>query len=390
MINRRNLFAGSMATAAAASSLSKAMAKEAPFDFAPRGSVGVFERLPHLQVESELEFITGYRAWMTKSLAKQAAQRSVQLLKASKIDMNKSGDIDEIVGILTADQSVAMMVHSLERSQEQFWKLVKDECDRNADVLLEEMAKAEKMKGPSSLQLNKDLDIPDYACYEIHIQPGGYVGDRFAGHIYFYGTSVVLAGGNQQDELQMSWVNGVPRPPDGKVKRILDQGTACGQFAHALKLRFPEAEVWADDVGGPMLRFAHMNSMKVGREIHYVQQLSEKTQFPDNYFDIVTSNLLIHEVPAAKITEISKEAHRILRPGGVYYPLDSYSGDQVRGTALSHYNAWRNFRWNHEVWWMEYYGYDHVKGLRDAGFKVDANGPKGRGDTTRNVIGYKV
>lgn len=389
MINRRNLFAGAMATASTAATLSKAMGKEAPFDWQPRGTIGVFERLPSLNVESELDFITGYRAWMGRSLAKQAHARSLDVLKRAGVNMNKDGNINDLVRILTEDQTVSMMVHNIERSQEQFWKLVKQECDRNAEVLLEEMAAAEKL-GPGTLQLNADLDIPDYACYEIHIQPGGYVGDRFAGHIYFYGTATVLMGGNGQDQLQRAWVRGVPRPADGKVKRILDQGTSCGQFAHALKDKFPEAEVWADDVGGPMLRFAHMNSVKLGKEIHYVQQLSEMTQFPDNHFDIVTSNLLIHEVPATKIDEIAKEAHRILRPGGVYYPLDSYSGDQPRGTALAHYNAWRNYRWNHEVWWMEYYGYDHAKGMRDAGFKVDENGPKGRTDTTKNVIGYKV
>ena len=389
MLNRRALFSGSVATAMAASSLSKATGKEVPLDFDPRGTIGVFERLPSLQVESELEFITGYRSWMATSLYRQASKRSLELLRLNGIDLSKDGDLDEIVGILTEDQTISMVVHNLERSQEQFWKLVKDECDRNADILLEEMADAENRK-PGRLLLNKDLDVPDYACYEIHIQPGGYVGDRFAGHIYFYGTSVVLAGGNQQDQLQVNWARGVPRPADGKVKRILDQGTSCGQFAHALKGRFPEAEVWGNDVAGPMLRFAHMNSLKLGKDINYVHELSEKTQFPDDYFDIVTSNLLIHEVPGEKIKEISAEAYRTLRPGGVYYPLDSYSGDQVRGTAMSHYNAWRNYRWNHEVWWMEYYNYDLAQAMREVGFKVDENGPKGRSDTTRNVIGYKV
>jgi ubiquinone/menaquinone biosynthesis C-methylase UbiE len=390
MLNRRALFSGSVATAMAAASISKATGKEAPFaDFDPRGTIGMFERMSSLQVESELEFITGYRAWMSRSLYRQASKRSFDLLRLNGIDLRKDGDLDEIVRILTEDQTVAMVVHNLERTQEQFWRLVKDECDRNADVLLEEMADAEKF-GPGSLQLNKDLDVPDYACYEIHIQPGGYVGDRFAGHIYFYGTSVVLAGGNQQDQLQVNWVRGVPRPPDGKVKRILDQGTGCGQFAHALKEKFPEAEVWANDVAGPMLRFAHMNSVKLGKDIHYVHELSEQTQFPDNHFDIVTSNLLIHEVPGEKIKEISAEAYRTLRPGGIYYPLDSYTGGQIRGTALSHYNAWRNYRWNHEVWWMEYYHYDLAEAMREVGFKVDENGPKARSDTTHNVIGYKV
>ena len=391
MIDRRRLFTGAMATAAAASTISKALAKDTPFDdFDPRGTVGVFERLPSLWVESELEFITGYRSWMGQRISRQARSRSLQLLLNNGIKLDEDGDLDEIVAILTEDELVSMRLHNWERSQEQFWRLIKDECDRNADILVEEMTQAEKAKGPGSLQLNKDLDVPDYGCYEIHIQPGGYVGDRFAGHIYFYGTAVVLAGGNQQDNLQMEWVKGVPRPPDGKVKRILDQGTGCGQFAHALKRKFPEAEVWANDLAGPMLRFAHMNSVKLGEEIHYVHELSEQSQFPDGYFDIVTSNLLIHEVTPEAIKEISAEAYRTLRPGGIYFPMDSYTGDQRRDTAMAHYNAWRNYRWNHEVWWMDYYHYDLVQAMRDVGFKVDENGPKARSDTTRNVIGYKV
>ena len=38
---------------------------------------------------------------------------------------------------------------------------------------------------------------------------------------------------------------------------------------------------------------------------------------------------------------------------------------------------------------MEYYDLDIAQAMRDAGFEVDENGPAGRTDTTRNVIGYK-
>jgi len=69
---------------------------------------------------------------------------------------------------------------------------------------------------------------------------------------------------------------------------------------------------------------------------------------------------------------------------------DSYTGDQQRGTALSKYYAWRNYRWNHEVWWMECYHLDLPQAMRNAGFEVDENGPAGRTDTTWNVIGYKI
>ena len=395
MVDRRTLFSGALASAVAADRVAHAANsgahKSAVYDVEPRGEVGIFERISSLNVEGQLDFHTGYRRWMSAKLLRTANARSIELLKANGIDPATDAPIEDIVAVLTADQTVAMYLHNWERTQEAMWKIIKDECDRNDDALLDEMARAEKA-GPGTLVLNKGLEIPDYACYEIHIQPGGYVGDRFAGHIYYYGTMVVVGGGagNYQDNFQYSLAAALPPPADGKIRRILEQGTSCGQYAVALKRRFPEAEVWADDVAGPMLRYAHMRTAQMGVDVRYVQGLSEKSQFPDNHFDMVTNNLLIHEVPAQQIKDIAAEAYRTLRPGGVFYPLDSYSGDQPRNTALSKYAAWRSYRWNHEVWWMEYYGLDLAQAMRDVGFKVDENGPKGRGDTTRNVVGYKI
>ena len=48
---------------------------------------------------------------------------------------------------------------------------------------------AAEKKGPGTLELKPAMHIPDYAKHEIHILPGGYVGDPLAGYIYHYGTN---------------------------------------------------------------------------------------------------------------------------------------------------------------------------------------------------------
>ena len=390
MLNRRNLFAASAAAAVTSSPLAKAMDKAdgLALDIEPRGSIGLFERLPTLNTESGLDFHTGYRVWMTKSLHRSALQQAFKILRENGYKPTDDLPLDEAVALFASDPIIALDLHNWERTQEIMWREIKNEYDSHADMYLEELASAEK-QGPGSLELKRDLYIPDYAKYEIHIQPGGYVGDRFAGYIFYHGLNVVFQNGNYQDDLQVSWSRTMPRPDDGKLSRILDQGCSCGQFTMALKRMFPDAEVWGDDVAGPMLRFAHMLTVERKMNINYIQGLSEESQFPDGYFDLVTNNLLVHEMPAQKVRELAVEAFRILRPGGVYYPLDSYTGDQPRNNALAKYSAWRNYRWNHEVWWMEYYDLDLTQAMRDAGFEVDENGPAGRTDTTRNVIGYK-
>ena len=60
--------------------------------------------------------------------------------------------------------------------------------------------------------------------------------------------------------------------------------------------RFPDAEVWGVDVGGPMVRYAHMKAADMGVAVNFAQRLAENTGFPANHFDLVVSNLVFHEV----------------------------------------------------------------------------------------------
>ena len=387
-IDRRSLFAAAAASTALAAS-NGALANPDGTVYEPRGWVGRHKRLPILDLESQQDYLEGFRIWVNSDVNQAANDRIDQIMRARGIDPKADLPLEQILAQLKDDPIVTLMPAAWLRVQQLMWRTLDDHFHAHQDQYLTEM-EAEDKRGPGALELNPKMDVPEYTAREIHMQPGGYVGNMFAGQLYHHGTNGFFNGKNYQDETHDARAAAVLTPPDGKVKRVLEFGTGIGQLPMALKRRFPEAEVWADDVAGPMLRYAHMRTAQMGVDVRYVQGLSEKSQFPDNHFDMVTNNLLIHEVPAQQIKDIAAEAYRTLRPGGVFYPLDSYSGDQPRNTALSKYAAWRSYRWNHEVWWMEYYGLDLAQAMRDVGFKVDENGPKGRGDTTRNVVGYKI
>jgi ubiquinone/menaquinone biosynthesis C-methylase UbiE len=144
----------------------------------------------------------------------------------------------------------------------------------------------------------------------------------------------------------------------------------------ALKERFPDAEVWGIDAGGPMLRYGHMRAVDLGVDINLAQRLAEDTKFEDGFFDIVTSYILHHEMPAEISKQSVKEAYRILRPGGVFFPIDFYTGsNEVTKRADLKFRRWWDHRWNEEVWFKEYDGLDMPKAMRDAGFDVDKEGP---------------
>ena len=212
------------------------------------------------------------------------------------------------------------------------------------------------------------MHLPKYTTHEIHSMPGGYVGDPFAGHMYHAGTDLgAYVDTNFQDGVHMRMAAAAVAPEDGKVRRILDQGTSIGQFATSMKRRFPDAEVWGIDVGGPMVRYAHMKAVDMGVQVHFAQRLCEETGFPDNHFDIVTSNLLFHEVTKAAAGDIIRESYRVLRPGGVFSPTDANDPHQ---TAHAKFTWWYNYRWNHEDWFLDWMQVDFTGEMERAGFKV--------------------
>ena len=86
---------------------------------------------------------------------------------------------------------------------------------------------------------------------------------------------------------------------------------------------------------------------------------------------------------------IIAEAYRTLRPGGVFYPIDLFTGSAKPSSAYSQFRAWQDYRWNSEVWRMEYTALDLEGEMRKAGFIVNEKGPTARRGTDRNVMGTK-
>ena len=393
MINRRNLLGAAAAAGTAITSAltgRAASAQTGSYDLEPRGSVGRLERLPSLDVESRDDFLAGYRIWQARQLGPSARDRCNAILAAHGLNPRDDIPLRRILELVADDPLIGTQAHARVWVHNFMHENFQTFLHANADGYLEELAAADTA-GPGTLELNPEMDIPEYATHEIHTQPGGYVGEAFAGHIYHYSTNnfyARLPEGNDQDELHASLARDVPLPADGQVRRILDLGCGIGQLTVALKERFPEAEVWGLDIGAPMLRYGHMRAVDLGVDVHYAQRLAEDTRFPDGHFDMVVSYILHHEVPAQISQQIVTETHRILRPGGFYFPIDFYTGSKRRTDAFSTLGEWRDHRWNNEVWRMEYAGLDFPQAMRQAGFDVNEQGPA-VWRSRHNLIGVK-
>ncbi|HEY6644651.1 class I SAM-dependent methyltransferase [Povalibacter sp.] len=350
---------------AAAAQIDKTLAKY------PRGVDGRLARLGSLHLEGQHDFSIGFRVTANKAISQTSREAFQRVLEREGIDPTSQVTADEVRKLVDLDPMITMASKTWLANQRFMWKALLDHHHEHEDFYLSQMEAADKV-GPGKLELSPTMTIPDECRHEIHIQPGGYVGDPFAGHTYHYGTNSFYIGtrmNNDQDQIHRNTVNNLPLPTDGKVRRILDYGCGIGQFTVALKERFPDAEVWGIDVGGPMVRYGHLRANQLNVGANFAQRLAQDTKFPDGYFDIVTSYIAHHEMPETTTLKVIDEARRLTRRGGVYYPVDFITPGVPRLTPQGMFSLWQDHRWNNEVWRLEFSALDFNKAIAQRGFK---------------------
>jgi SAM-dependent methyltransferase len=224
-----------------------------------------------------------------------------------------------------ADHPYFRFWSSLQRnSQEMMWKSTQIPVERQLDDLVQTAKSSEAKLG--SLTLDPNLEIPRYhKLVDIHCMPGGY-------HTEF--TDEDVANGAVYDRAVYIYAMGRMGPfnsdigdttiaylkqnyPDLKPKRILDLGCTVGHSTLPYVDAYPDAEVYAVDVGAPVLRYAHSRAESLGKKVHFSQQNAEKTNFEDGFFDLIVSHILVHETSHVAVRNIMRECHRLLSPGGV-------------------------------------------------------------------------
>lgn len=396
MMDRRTLFGTTAAVAAAVATGRPASAatskNQSPLanDIEPRGSYpqGRLERLPEMDTESRLDFAQGFRKWSLRDFGQQSRKRVNELVRDAGHDPMKSPPLDELLAIIGNDPTVRTQMRCKTTSQQVMWNNLVDGFYANKDGYLAELEEADAA-GPGTLELNPDLELPEYTKHEIHIQPGGYIGDPLGGYVYHYGVNVFTLDLHSEDVFHRDLASIVPVPEDGKADRILDIGTGVAQLPMALKERFPDSEIWGIDVGAPMLRYGHMRAVEQGLDINLAQRLAEDTKFEDNSFDVVTGYILFHEVPTENTRQILAEVNRILRPGGVFLPVDFKTFDQRMPSANSRLNQWWDHVYNNEVWTEEYRTANFSELMREAGLTVPDSAPTLAKNFWNSIMGVK-
>lgn len=112
-------------------------------------------------------------------------------------------------------------------------------------------------------------------------------------------------------------------------KKLLNLG--CGAGEEAIYFAKKGATVWAIDISSQMLKVAKKLATRFGltKGITFKKDNAEDLSFPENYFDLIFGNSVLHHV---NIEKAAKETYRVLKKGGkavfieplIYNPLINY------------------------------------------------------------------
>jgi len=261
----------------------------------------------------------------------------------------------------------------LRTSQEMMWDSVVTSVERQLPALIERAKRHGKTSG--SLTLNPSMPIPAYhTAVDIHCQPGAYhtettTDDVAAGAIYDRAVHVYAMGrlGPMNDDLGASLAAYVKHQyPNFRPHKILDMGCSVGHSTIPYVDTYPEAEVYAIEIGAPMLRYAHARAEVLGKPVHFSQQNAEHTNFADGSFDLIVSHILLHETSGTAIRNIIRECYRLLTPGGMMFHVEvpQYHGMDPYDSFILDWDTYNN----NEPFWGTLHDMDLVELATSGGF----------------------
>ncbi|MEB3280936.1 MAG: class I SAM-dependent methyltransferase [Lyngbya sp.] len=171
------------------------------------------------------------------------------------------------------------------------------------------------------------------------------------------------------------------------VNKVLDMGCSVGISTQSLHRYLKEnynqnVQTIGLDLSPYMLAVAKYQDTQ--NEIEWKHALAENTGFPDNYFDVVTLQFIIHELPHQATRNIFKEVLRILRPGGCLAIVDNNPKSPViQNLPPVLFTLMKST----EPWSDDFYTFDVETALKDIGFEYKttvASDPR-----HRTIIGIK-
>ncbi len=296
-------------------------------------------------------------------------QLNADIAAAGLTEETLADDLEErfqqMEAALAGSHTLHMRDMVFEWSSTSHGKIAHEAFEEIKPVIEEEMR--DLTEGPTKIEVLPHFTPPDYLDgVWIHRTHGGWDGHEDQGFIHaemIHKRYLTAMYGGGIFNTRRAVLDNLPRKD---YRRIFEMGVSSGFHTLGLADAFPDAQISGCDVSRAMLRQAQ----RVANERQLTWKLyvgrAEDTRLPAESFDLVSSFILLHELPAEINKQFFAEAFRLLEPGGAVIMTDvppSWSQDKL--------TAWRYDRgaqYGGEPYWREAGLLDTVQIARDCGF----------------------
>ena len=215
------------------------------------------------------------------------------------------------------------------------------------------------------LELDPDFAQPDYyTSIDIHQHPGGVWSDAIAGYVYERGAQSTAPMLKSADTLWGRMTAQALSRAGGQVRSVVDLGCGFGASTRPYYADHPEIEVVGVELSEPCLRLAAQRAAESqAQNVRFRQADAMATGLPEGQSDIVTSTMMLHEMPPSHIRGVLRESARLLKPGGLSIHLDFL----VRDDPFREYVHYGHSRRNNEPFMVPLNRMDLLAAHEDAG-----------------------
>lgn len=293
--------------------------------------------------------------------AEMAARGLAEQTLAADLD-ERLAQVDRTLGDSTAYAAFAMLTEWSGRNHGRIAQSAFDELRPELQPKLEALQR----QGPATIERRLRGPLPHYFHHWIHRTTGGWDGHDYQGFVHGELIHREYVARNYPGDIFAQRREILSVLPRQDYTRIFEIGTSSAHYTLQLAATFPQAEIWGCDLSLRMLEQAQRVANERGLAWKLFQLAGEDTGFDAACVDLVTSYIVMHEVPADITRAHMREAFRILRPGGdlLFTDVTRYAALDRAGEFWAEYTAINGG----EPFWREAARLDLKQAAEAAGF----------------------
>lgn len=308
-------------------------------------------------------FVLDCKLHWTRSIFPELRKRYDAAAEASSYTPKTGADVAELMKDDTTAQFFGWYERHLQRMKYSGLRGLAVHYDQYRDLI----SQALTAEVPDRLlELDPEFEQPEYyTSIDIHQHPGGVWSDEIAGYVYERGAQSTAPMLNKAASLWHRMKEQALSRAGGEVKRVVDLGCGFGGSTQPYYADHPDIDVVGVELSEPCLRLAAQRAAELqARNVKFRQADAIATGLEEGSSDIVTSMMVLHEMPPSHIKGVFKESHRLLKPGGLSIHLDFL----VRDDPFKEYVHYGHSRRNNEPFMVPLNKMDIVAAHREAGF----------------------